>query len=163
MEEEWRGERRKWEEWMKEEKARRERIEEKLEKLQGRVRRMVEVMEKVERWEKGGRQGKEGVEEGQVEEWRLRLRKMEVKQDRKDRKGRRNDVVIRGLGWEGGKVEVGVKKLWERMGLERVGMKEVARIGRAGGDGRGMVLVKLAGTEEKRKVMEARKKLKVGK
>ena len=163
VEEEWRGERRKWEEWMREEKARRERIEEKLEKLEGTDRRMVEVIEKVERWEKGGGQGKEGVEEGQVEEWRLRLRKMEVKQDRKDREGRRNNIVIRGLGWEGGEVEVGVRKLWERMGLEGVGVKEVARIGRVGGEGRGMVLVKLAGREEKRKVMEAKKKLKGGK
>ena len=59
------------------------------------------MIEKVERWEKGGGQGKEGVEEGQVKEWRLRLRKMEVKQDRKDREGRRNNIVIRGLGWEG--------------------------------------------------------------
>ena len=91
------------------------------------------------------------------------VRKMEVKQDRKDRAGRRNNIVIRGLGWEGGEVEVGVRKLWDRMGLEGVGVKEVARIGREGGDGRGMVLVKLAGREEKRKVMEARKKLKGGK
>ena len=58
---------------------------------------------------------------------------------------------------------MGVRKLWERMGLEGVGVKEVARIGRVGGEGRGMVLVKLAGREEKRKVMEAKKKLKGGK
>ena len=122
------------------------------------------MVEKVGKWEKQGMEGggKEVMDEEQVEEWRLRIRKMEVKQDKKEREGRRNNVVIRGIGVEGRDVEEEVKKLWGRMGLEEGGIKEVARIGTPRGDGFGMVLVKLAGREEKRRVLEARKKVKGG-
>ena len=77
---------------MKEEKARREGIEEKLERLEERDRRMEEVMGKLESWEKEGKNGKEVVEEGQVEKWRMRLRRLEVMQDK--RRGR-----VEGATW----------------------------------------------------------------
>ena len=52
-----------------------------------------------------------------------------------------------------------VKSLWERIGLEEGGIKEVVRLGKAGKEKYGMVLVKLKGREEKIKVMEAKRKL----
>ena len=44
-------------------------------------------------------------------------------------------------------------------GFGAKGIKEVVKIGSLGKEGSGMVLVKLEGREEKRKVMEAKKKL----
>ena len=129
-----------------------------MDRWEERNRRMEEVMEKVESWEKEGRGGKGVVEEGQMEEWMRRM----VMQDKKEREGRRINVVVRGLVIVGREVGEEVRKLWGRMGLEEGGIKEVVRIGRTGGDGSGMVLVKLAGREEKRKLMDARKNLKGG-
>ena len=141
---------------------RREGLEKKLEGWEERDRWLEEVIEKVESWEKQGRRGKGVVEEGQMEEWGLRMRRMEVMQDKKEREGRRNNVVVRGVVTEGREVGEEIRKLWGRMGLERGDIKEVVWIGKAGGGGSGMVLVKMAGRDEKRKVMEARKNLKGG-
>ena len=127
---------------MREDKARREEMEK---RMIERDRRMVEVIGKVEGWEKEKRSGgdKEAVVKEIGEEWRIRVRRMEIKQDKKEREERINNVVIRGIEIEGKEVKEGVKKLWERLGLEEEGIKEAVRIGKAGRDGCGMVLVKL--------------------
>ncbi|EFN85896.1 hypothetical protein EAI_12283 [Harpegnathos saltator] len=55
-------------------------------------------------------------------------------------------------------VEEDVKEIWRRMELE-VEMREMKRIGKGQKEGKGMVLAKLGSLEEKRKVIEAKKKL----
>ena len=94
------------------------------------------------------------------EDCRQRLRRLELRQDKKKREEGRNNVVIRGLEIERKVVREKVRKLCERMDLEEGGIKEVVRIGDKGKVGNGMVLVKLAGRGEKLKVMEAKKTLK---
>lgn len=96
-------------------------------------------------------------EEGK--EWKVRLRRIEVKQDKNERDGRRNNVMVTeiGKGNEGGS-EQAVGKYAGGGG----GIKKVVKIGGLGRDGSGMVLMKLEGWEEKRKVMKAKKKLRVG-
>ncbi|EFN87353.1 hypothetical protein EAI_02127 [Harpegnathos saltator] len=92
------------------------------------------------------------------EEEGRRIRELEIKLDKKEREGRRNNVVVREveIGEKG--VEEGVNKIWRRLELE-VEMREVKRIGKGRKEGEGMVLVKLGNWEEKRKVMELKKKL----
>ncbi|EFN90024.1 hypothetical protein EAI_06600 [Harpegnathos saltator] len=51
------------------------------------------------------------------------------------------------------------EEVWRKLELE-LEMREVKRIGKEEKKGEGMVLVKLGSVEEKRKVMEAKKKLK---
>ncbi|XP_076651322.1 uncharacterized protein LOC143358230 [Halictus rubicundus] len=119
---------------------------------------------KVEKVEMEGREkGAEGEEDrmgkGEVEEYRRRIRRIEVKQDRKEREERRNNVVIRGIQTEGEGIEMEVKRVWEVMGMKYEGIKEIKKIGGMGKDGRGLVLVKLADREQKRKVMRERSKL----
>lgn len=118
------------------------------------------MMEKMERWEREREGDKEGEKREAVEENRRRLRRIEIRQDRKEREERKKHVVIRGMKIEGKEVKEEVKGLWERMGLEEGGIKEVKRIARVGKNGEGMV--KLEGLEEKRRVMEGRKKLRGG-
>ena len=157
LEEEWRGERRKWEEWMKEEKARREGIEETLERLEERDRRMEEVMGKLESWEK------EVVEEGQVEEWRMRLRRLEVMQDKKEREGRRCNVVIRGLGGRRRRGGGGGEGALGEDGIGEGGYKRGEKDRKSGRGGPWNGAGEIGGKGRKRKVMEARRKLRDGK
>ena len=161
MEEEWRGERKRWEEDMREERRRRVGLLEKLGKLEEKERRMEEVIGKVEKWEKEAKGVERGDKEvtGNEEEWKLRVRRIEVVQDKKERERKRCNVVVRGMAGEGSDVKAEVGRVWERMGLGTEGIKEVVRLGRAGAEGGGMVLVRLEGREEKRKVMEAKSKL----
>ena len=152
VEKEWREERRRWKEGLREEKVKREVMEKKVERMEVWEGRMEERMEKVESWgrdgEVGGGKGKQEREE--LEECRRRMRVVELRQDRKEREERRENVVIRGLvvGGNAG-VREEVKSLWERIGLEEGGIKEVVRLGKAGKEKYGMVLVKLKGREEK--------------
>lgn len=60
---------------------------------------------------------------------------------------------------EGCDVSDGVKELWEKMEMELEEVREMVRIGRVDKEGRGMVVVKLKGSEEKRRVMGAKKGL----
>ncbi|EFN81027.1 hypothetical protein EAI_05498 [Harpegnathos saltator] len=78
--------------------------------------------------------------------------------DKKEREERRKNVVVREVEMGEKGVEEGVKEIWKRMELE-VDMKEVRRLGEGQREGEGTVLVKLGSMEEKRKVMEAKKKL----
>ena len=137
-------------------------MEEKVVRMGETEERMEVMIEKMERWEKEkeGRGERESEGGGGMEECRPRLRRMELRQDKKEREERRNNVVVRGMEIEGEEVEKEVKKLWTRLGVDEGGIKEVRRVGRTGKTGNGMVLVKLEGREEKRKVMEARRKLK---
>ena len=81
------------------------------------------MIRKVERWEevKKGRCSREKEGGGDMEECRLRLRRLELKEDKKEREERRNNVVIRGVR-VGGEVEKEVKMLWARMGMEDEGI-----------------------------------------
>ena len=136
-------------------------MEEKIERLEQRDERVEEMIRKVERWEekKGGIGSRVKEGGGDEEECMLRLRRMEIRQDKKEREERRSNVVVTGVGG-GEEVEKEVKKLWARMGMEDEGIREVRRVGRTGKEGSGLVVMKLAGRDEKRKVMEARRKLK---
>ncbi|EFN78287.1 hypothetical protein EAI_05540 [Harpegnathos saltator] len=97
--------------------------------------------------EVGGRRGMEEEEEGR-EGW---IKEGEVK------------VMVWKLmekGVEIGEkgVEEGMKEIWQKLELE-VEVREAKRIGKGDKKGEGMVLVKLGSVEQKRKVMEAKKKL----
>lgn len=116
--EEWREERRRWEE---------------------KSRRMEKRMEEIERWER-----EKSRKEGLDEKGRRRLREVELKMDKREREGRRRNLVIRGINMGGKGVEEEVKELWRKMELkEEIEAKEVRKIGREDGKGRGMILVKL--------------------
>lgn len=119
-------------------------MEERIDRWEERDRKMDEVFEKVVGWENEKMSlGSKGLAEvGVGEEWRSRVRRMEIKQDEKEREERRNNVV-REIGVEGKAVQEEVRKLWERMGVEDDGINEVVRIGRTGREGGGMVLVNL--------------------
>ena len=92
---------------------------------------MEERLEKVESWGKEGelRGGKGQLEREELEECRRRMRMVELRRDRKEREGRRENVAIRGLEVGGNAVvREEVKRLWERIGLEEGGIKEVVSV-----------------------------------
>ncbi|EFN80936.1 hypothetical protein EAI_02880 [Harpegnathos saltator] len=66
--------------------------------------------------------------------------------------------MVRGVEIGDKGVEEDVKEIWRRLEWE-VEMREVKRIGKRKKEGEGMVFVKLGSWEEKRKVMEAKQKL----
>lgn len=135
--EEWREEKRRWEE---------------------KSRRIEKRMEEIERWER-----EKSRKEGLGEKGRRRLREVELKMDKREREGRRRNLVIRGINMGGKGVEEEVKELWRKMELkEEIEAKEVRKIGREDSKGRGMILIKLESLEVKKRVMEAKKKLRGG-
>lgn len=135
--EEWREEKRRWEE---------------------KSRRMEKRMEEIERWER-----EKSRKEGLGEKGRRRLREVELKMDKREREGRRRNLVIRGINMGGKGVEEEVKELWRKMELkEEIEAKEVRKIGREDSKRRGMILIKLESLEVKKRVMEAKKKLRGG-
>lgn len=115
------------------------------------MKRMKERMERID-LEKGRGQPMAAEEV-------KRLRLLEVKQDRIERERKRNNVVIRGMKMEGFDIREGVKELWRKMGVGLNGVREIFRVGKVGREGVGIMVVKLMGTEEKRKIMEAKKGL----
>ena len=107
------------------------------------------MMEKVERWEKekkGGERGGEGGGErggeggrggdkevtGNEEEWRLRVRRIEVLPDKKERERKICNVVVKGMGEKEVTMKAEVARVWGRMGLGLEGIKEEVKIGRVG-------------------------------
>lgn len=135
--EEWREEKRRWEE---------------------KSRRIEKRMEEIERWER-----EKSRKEGLGEKGRRRLREVELKMDKREREGRRRNLVIRGINMGGKGVEEEVKELWRKMELKKeIEAKEVRKIGREDSKGRGMILIKLESLEVKKRVMEAKKKLRGG-
>lgn len=108
VEKELREERKRWEEWLREEKRREgiEKIVERLEVWEGRME------ERVESWEKEGegRCGKSQTERVE-EDCSRRMRKLELRQDIKEREETRDNVMIRGLEVEGKVVREEVNKL----------------------------------------------------
>lgn len=88
-----------------------------------------------------------------------RIKKLEWKMERKERKGRKKNIIIKRLEVrEGGRREI-VEGVIKNIEVE-VEIEEVKRIGGDRKRERKMVLVKLENEEQKRKMMEKKKNLK---
>lgn len=86
-----------------------------------------------------------------------RVRMMGWKMERKERKEMRRNIVLKGLKVEG-KVRKGIEKVLEKIGV-RVKIGEIKRIGKGKGEG-GEMVVKLDSEEERKKVIERKRRLK---
>ncbi|XP_070168832.1 uncharacterized protein PF3D7_1120000-like [Polyergus mexicanus] len=144
--EEFREREREWEEERREMRGRIENLERKLEKWikegKGRV----------------GEEGKEGagvVGEGELE---TKIKVIERKLERKEREDRKRNIVIRRVEVEKGDVRGGVEKILEILGVN-IKIESVKRVGIMTEGERGMAVVTLGSMEQKRQVMENKKKL----
>lgn len=138
------GEReREWEEEKREMRGRIENLERKLEKL---------IKEGI------GEEGKEGIGVAGEGELETKIKVIERKLERKEREDRRRNIVIRRVGMEKGDVRGGVEKILEKLGVD-IKIESVKRVGIMTEGERGMAVVTLGSIEQKRQVMENKKKL----
>ncbi|XP_076671525.1 uncharacterized protein LOC143370375, partial [Andrena cerasifolii] len=138
--------------------------------LEGMIREMMLEMRRMR--EEMGRDR----EERRMMEKEIRMEREEMKKEREDRRRSEEEWREERRRWEEemreervrrgglveklGKIEEWDRRIEEGMEVMEKGIKEVVRIGRIGKEGSGMVLVRLERREEKRKVMEAKRKLK---
>lgn len=101
----------------------------------------------------GRREEKSGV--GEVVR---KLRDLEIRLDKKEREARKKNAIVKGLIIREKGVEEVAEDLWKELEV-REGIKEVKRVGGLDREGRGMALIKMESLEDKKKVMEAKKKL----
>jgi len=97
-----------------------------------------------------------GGERGRTEE---RIRKIEMTWERRERRKRKRNVVIKGYKKDGGKVKNKVKAIFEKIGAE-VGIEEVRKVKTGREERGGMVVVRLKSEAEKEEVMRRKKGLK---
>lgn len=142
----------KWEEERMKMRNKMEAIEKRLEYLEGKKRRRREGEMRAPNVE-GRREEKSGV--GEVAR---KLRDLEVRLDKKEREARKKNVIVKGLIIREKGVKEVAEDLWKELEV-REGIKEVKRVGGLDREGRGMALVKMESLEGKKKVMEAKKKL----
>lgn len=139
-------------------------IRENWEKERGMMRgRIDELQRRVERLE--GREGEMREREmdgmGGVKRERImerKLREMVIKIDKEDREERRANIIVKGVKTEGKEGKEVIKELWDQMEIKEEVM-EIRKVGGLDRKGKGMILMRLRGVEEERKIMEARKKL----
>ncbi|XP_076291000.1 uncharacterized protein LOC143214172 [Lasioglossum baleicum] len=131
--------------------AERKEWEKKEEEEKGKWLREIE-----ERMKERKKEEREKEEIGQREQER-RLKEIVIEWERKEKQERKNNIIIRGEEIEN-RVETKqiVKDILEKMVEAEVEINEAAEIGR----GKRAILVKLGSWEEKRKVMDAKRKLK---
>lgn len=115
---------------------------------------MVELEKRVKNLEVG-RGTKLGGEGEGVELMMERIRAMEWKIERKEREERKKNIVIKGLKVMEGKMR---EEVMEKMGME-VKIREIRRIGKKKGV-EGEMVARLDSEEERRKVMEGKRRLK---
>lgn len=121
-----------------------------LKDLKESMSKVHDRLEKVER-ERGGHEGRLG---NNIEE---RLRNMEMYLERKDREGRKKNIVIRGLIGKDSK-EVGEKeleRLWEKMEV-KVRVEKIV-LNEKKGSGKGLIIVELGSEMEKKAIMVKKK------
>lgn len=145
-------------------------LKEKWEEERSKMKRKMEAMEKrleclVDKWRRGEEGEKEPLrveerEEGQrgTGEVTKKLRDLEVKLDKREREERRNNVIIKGLMIGEREVKEVVETLWREMEVKGE-FRGVKRVGGLDREGRGMALVEMESWESKRKVIEAKRKL----
>lgn len=139
-------------------------IRENWEKERGMMRgRIDELQRRVERLEgregemrERGMDGMGGVKRERIME--RKLREMVIKIDKEDREERRANIIVKGVKTEGKEGKEVIKELWDQMEIKEEVM-EIRKVGGLDRKGKGMILVRLRGVEEERKIMEARKKL----
>lgn len=115
----------------------------------------------MEESEEAGERGECGMEEGERERLERmvgRMRDMERKLEWREREEMKKNIVMRGLKVGEGNIETGIEKVMKDIGVE-VRIEEVRRIKTGKGEWGEMVVVKLGSEEEKKKVMEGKKKL----
>ncbi|KMQ83947.1 hypothetical protein RF55_18740 [Lasius niger] len=147
MREEIRERKEKWREEKRKMKEKIQGLEMRIQEMEGKLERKILVEGK-------GRGGK-GMEEEMVDKMKGIARKMELK----EREERKNYIVIRSLEEGEGEVRGGVEKVLEEIGV-KVKIEEIRRIGGKYGKEGGMVVVKLGSREQKKEVMEKKKRLK---
>lgn len=147
----WREKEMEWEREREKERLRMERLEEMVVGIEEKNKRMERNIEEF------GRKG--GLEKIDNKNEDRRLRMVEINLDKRERELKRENIVIKGIRVQGVEIEKEIEELWETMEI-RAEVKEVRKIGRVDKEGRGMVLVKMRGREEKRKVFEGKRKLK---
>ncbi|XP_036145349.1 trichohyalin isoform X1 [Monomorium pharaonis] len=143
----------RWEEERREMRDRIELMEKRIEDLEEKLEKEGDKRREILK-EEGRKEGKEGA--GEITR---RMREVEVRLDKRERESRRNNIIVKGIKIGEGKVEETIKELWGEMGIEE-SLREVRRVGGVDREGRGMMLVKLGSLESKRRVMEAKKRLK---
>jgi len=79
--------------------------------------------------------------------------------ERRERRERKRNVVVKGYKEDGGKVENKVKEIFEKIGAE-VGIEEVRKVKTGREERGGMVVVRLKSEVEKEEVMRRKKGLK---
>lgn len=127
--------------------------------LKGRIKELQKKVERLERGEKG-RDGEAGVEKKRFME--MKLREMLIKIDKKEREERRANIIVEGIKVDEREGKEAIEELWEQMEVKEEVM-EIRKVGGLDGERRGKNLVRLRGVVGKRKIMEARKRLKGGK
>jgi len=145
------------ERWAKE----RERLEEKIGKLEKEV-------EGLKMRDERGREGREeenirrsGIAGGERKGWEVRIRRLEMQEEMKERESRRRNIMIKGLKEGEGGIEKDVEEIWKKLGVE-VKMEGIKRI-EAGRTERGcMIRVRVGSEEEKRRIWKNKGKLRGG-
>jgi len=119
----------------------------------------IEGREREKEGEGGEGRGKEGIgREGEkTEGWKERVKRLERKIERKEREERRKNIVVKGLKEEDENAK-GLEKVWKKLGVE-VKVEEVKRVRAGGGRGGGIVIVKVGSEEEKKGIMQSKRKL----
>lgn len=141
-EEEWKEERRELGKKMQE-------LEKRIEEMEGRLER---------RGKDEAGEGKVGWYRGEERTVVERVKDIGRRLELKERKERRNNVLIRRLEGGGGGVKGRVEKIFEEIGA-KVEIEWIRKVGgREGGEDE-MVVVKLGNREQKRQVMERKKGL----
>ncbi|KMQ89063.1 hypothetical protein RF55_11345 [Lasius niger] len=142
----------KWREEKREMKEKIQGLEMRIQEMEGKLMRKIKEGGRLV--EGGGRRGK-GMEEEMADKMKGIGRKMELKK----REERKNNIVIRSLEEGEGEIRKGVEKVLEEIGV-KVKIDEVRRVGGKYAKEGGMVVVKLGSREQKRDVIEKKKRLK---
>lgn len=80
------------------------------------------------------------------------MKELERWEEIEERKRRRRNILIKGLGRDKRDVREKVERLWKKMGVQAE-VKEIREINKRKAEERRMVVVKLRDREEKREVM----------
>ncbi|XP_011883569.1 PREDICTED: uncharacterized protein PF11_0207-like [Vollenhovia emeryi] len=134
---------RRWMEEKEEMKKHIERIERKMEEIQAKVQ---------------GSNGNGGEVNEEVKRMEGKMRGIEIRLEREERKKRRKNIVIRGIRGGKEKVETEIKKIMKDNGIKEEGL-EIKRI-EEGKEGEvKLVVVRIEELEEKKRLMRERRKI----
>ena len=147
------------EEIREEMREREKRWEEEKVEVEKRIKNLEEKVSTIGVEEEKRREEVEGGKEDRESEMGQRIKMLERKWERAEREEKMQNIIVKGIDTEKGNIKDSIEKLLEEIGVE-VEIKNTRKVGGTKVRGKGMVVVTLDNREQRRKVMEKKKKLK---